>query len=432
MSVTYTLPVTDAFDFRDVTEQNFDVTLYPQAYVDLGSIRKTEKGDYDLFRKIAFTLNFKDGKYVHKKRDSYNKMIFSGHLGTGKSAELFKLHEKISSDKLQPSYLCVFIKMDTAVDLGNFKTSDFLPMLIFHLMQTANKTVGLDIKSIYSLLADTLGNVQETKAGVGGVDMEVSLGFLQLNFKDFYWRENQGKQIRERFNNNPHTFVARFNEILDKLRKTLYDREILFVIDGSEKMLPDVYKQIFVDNRELVLSIRALMLVSVPILTHFNIQHAAMANFYDMLPILPMFKITEEDLANPQSLILQKHRELLKVRADYEQFIGEEALVELVRYSGGCIRQFFNLLNETFTDAEGGEITKELIFYNAKEQGRRMFERLTSSHLKIIKEGKFDSADPEVASLMYSLTLLKYNGHREINPLLRLYLDKNPHLLEKV
>ena len=89
----------------------------------------------------------------------------------------------------------------------------------------------------------------------------------------------------------------------------------------------------------------------------------------------------------------------------------------MCQFSGECVRQLFQIINKALTIALGGKITEEIFNTATKKLGQQNYEQLENNHLKILKEGTFNTADKEIREMLYSLALLKYNGDELLIPL---------------
>lgn len=105
-------------------------------------------------------------------------------------------------------------------------------------------------------------------------------------------------------------------------------------------------------------------------------------------------------------------------------FIEKESLAFCIQKSGGCIRQLLRIVNKALIISRGAKITKETAEKSVSDLGRSMIELFDSEHLSILKQKQYYTADSKVLDLLFSLAVLKYNGAREINPLIQKYLEE--------
>jgi hypothetical protein len=115
----YKFPVADLVDIQDVLNLNFNIRPYPEAFAELNQLRKE---DY-------FWLNYnKDlGIVAQKLPREFKKIIFTGHLGCGKTFELYRLYQELHQ---KGRFLCVYIDGETDTRRGEFEWEDFFVLIV--------------------------------------------------------------------------------------------------------------------------------------------------------------------------------------------------------------------------------------------------------------------------------------------------------------
>jgi len=230
---------------------------------------------------------------------------------------------------------------------------------------------------------------------------------------------NFSKIIRENVRKNAIEIVRKFNIALDDIRIKINDdnlgRDILFVVDGSEKIYTDVYERIFISDSFVLRDIRAFMICSVPVSSYFTLDHNNALMFYENV-FLPVIKVSEKSM--------RALKEIVEKRIDTKLFFeNEETLEFFIEKSGGIIRLLLKLINFALLYKESEKLdmkeSKEII----GEYARRMFEHLDNEQISIlqkIKDGKLNPnpADKLIGNLIFGLFILKYNGDYKVNPLI--------------
>lgn len=121
------VPTSNAHEAMRLTNPNFDITPYwDQLYVNLDEARIT-----DQLSKLKFTLGLDENYNLTDVTKDYLKVMFAGHVGSGKSVELFKLHDKMNKSN---GYLSVFLDFQEHIDINYFEAEDFFVMLITSLI----------------------------------------------------------------------------------------------------------------------------------------------------------------------------------------------------------------------------------------------------------------------------------------------------------
>ncbi|MCP4351903.1 MAG: hypothetical protein GY795_41095 [Desulfobacterales bacterium] len=412
----YNFPVTNKFEARAVTELDF-IDLDHRIYEDLDSVRGRTFLD-----QIIFSLNIDEDK-LQKTVGAFSKFIFSGVRGSGKSTELQRFQKYIDhTDR----YFSILIEIEKEFEVAGFQPEDIFVILIAKLIEKIDEN-KIDFNSDYlnDILKEWLSEKTIQKELKDNFDIDVAseissgasfFGFLKLKgaLKAVFSSETQTTEtIRQRIKKNPPLLIDRFNAALSDLRAILEQhnlgKDILFIMDGTEKIPYDSYKQLFCDDSHLIKSINANMIFSVPINSYFNITATPSSEFF-LTYTLPIIQITEKSIPVMEQIITK--------RIDADTFLEKDALRLCVEKSGGCIRQLLRIVNKALTISLGKMITRKIAEKSVHQLGRAMADQLDSEHVQIIKEKKYDTADPKVLELMFSLAVLKYNGERKINPLI--------------
>ncbi len=417
----YEFPVTDPFDTLDVLGMEFSIDPYPGLYVDLSCARPG-----DIFEGINQILRVKDDRLVGMTQTP-QKIVFSGHLGCGKSVELKRYHECMNHPE---RYFSIFIPMEEAIEVAKFEPEDFFILLVSGLAQRIQEA-GLPFASseLDALAREWLSDAAIQKEFKEAASSQVSAtagagvslwGLLTLKgaLKNLLAVQSvTAKTIRERIKTNPVELVRRFNVILGDLRFCLDNepqgKDILFIFDGTEKIDWDKYKILFIRDAHLIRTIDANCIFSLPISSFYDIQHnPSQAYFHTMtFPMVPIKEATIPILG-----------EVVTKRIDKDCFLEEGVLEYCVKMSGGCIRQLLKIVNKSLLTSLGKKVTMAHAEKAVGELGRQMMEQMTSDHIKQIKSGDYTAADRVVLDLLFSLAILKYNGERKVNPLIAPYL----------
>jgi energy-coupling factor transporter ATP-binding protein EcfA2 len=423
----YNFPVKDFFEAARLTDPNFDITNYwDDLYVDLGNVRSGEQ-----FNRMRFDLGLDDANNLVNLTDNYIKIMFAGHVGCGKSTELHRLHKNINHEN---GYFSILLDFQAQTDINYFEAEDFYVMLIAAFMQrlaeveTQWNTHTWDLNG----LANDWIKDKEIKSELENsfsfdASAEASLGFsfwqwlsVKSGFKALFSSKSKTVEaIRRRIKTNPNELISRFNTVIRQVRRQLIEegiaKDIIFVVDGSEKLKLnkyEVYEQLFIRNAQLIQGINVNMIFGAPIDTIYDIHHVGGLSFYKPF-ILPMIRLDHTSIPTFRQIITTRLSEADIVDAGVIDYCAEK--------SGGNPRQLIRILNTAIRSAAGKKVTKDIAEKAVLELGNLLLRSLTSKHKEILKERTFDNADAETLDLLFSLCILEYNGtdnRRDINPLL--------------
>lgn len=415
-------PVTDKFLARQVTELDFEIAPDNEAalYVPLDSVRPAE-----CFEDIKFILNIDPTTgQLGKVTDSFAKIIFSGHRGCGKTTELHRFQADVDHPD---RYTSIFIDMEKEVEITSFEPEDMFVTLIFKLVERIQEE-NLEIRTaqLGDLLKEWLSDTEIQKELKSAYQLDISseveagagfLGFIKLksSLKGLFSSSSTTiKKIRETVRRNPHSLINRFNLALQDAREAFAlagkGKDILFVIDGFEKMRWEIFQLLFIKESSMLQRLDSNIIFTVPINSYYDISSSASSEFFQtyILPMVPVNDRSKPLLA-----------EIITKRLDSDTFFAPGALELSVENSGGCPRQLLRIVNRAIVQRRGGVIAPEDVETACHYLGQEMWDKLDSEHREIICEKRYQSADRKSLDLLFSLAVLKYNGKRGLNPLLK-------------
>jgi hypothetical protein len=221
--------------------------------------------------------------------------------------------------------------------------------------------------------------------------------------------------IREEVRKNTLVIIQKINAALVAMRAAIQEaglgQDILFIIDGSEKLKFEVYEYLFIRNANLLRTLAVNMIVAVPIDSYYRIESASGINFPHRF-IVPMIKLGEPD-SEPNKCF----KEVIARRLTVANFFAEGVLDECVRYSGGCMRQLLIIVNTVIQKALGKQASLAVAQAAIHSLGSEMYQLLTSAHVETLRKGE------DTREMLFQLVLLKYNGHVKLNPLLQEFIS---------
>lgn len=424
----YHYPVTNKYEARIVTEPDRDEDLFEEnLYVNLDEVRGDE------FRNSVFySLAIEDDKLAYLT-DDYVKIICSGHRGCGKSTELKRLHTYLNAP---PRYFSILLSIEEEMDYGSLQPEDIFVWIILKLVEAIkehNIPIGkADFDDLaHQLLADKAIEKElkqtfqtDLSAETGGGLNFLGLVHLKAIAKAVFSGSNTtSTKIREEVRKNTLAIVLKINAALATMRIAIQDaqlgEDILFIIDGSEKLDFKVYENLFIQNPNLLRSLAMNMIVAIPINAFYKIEAAPGLNFPKQF-IVPMIKLTD-----PGSDANECFKQVIARRLDVATFFEDGVLDECVRASGGCMRQLLIIVNSVINKALGHRASLALAKATVYSLGSEMNQVLTSEHVATLGRGmaSLKLGDAEVREMLFRLVLLKYNGHVKLNPLLEDFIS---------
>ncbi|MEM7180001.1 MAG: hypothetical protein AAF518_03750 [Spirochaetota bacterium] len=432
----YTFPEKNIFKAREVLEADFDIDAeeYKDAnlYVDLDPVRVNKFSDYK--NGIKKSLKISGNGKLEALTDDYKKILFSGFKGVGKTIELRRLQDELNHPE---RYFSILVELEKEVEIETFVFEDFFVLMIIKLIQEIGKLEDIQVsKELDEIVKDWLRETEiETEVkrqfkAETGADAEAGFSLLtffktKFSIKAALSAEHAvSEKIREKVKKNPMLLINRFNLALDEIRTEIHrvgrlGKDILFIIDGSEKINFEIYKHLFELDRHIIMGLNANVITAIPIHAQYMASHNDTSEHFTS-HILPVAKINEKSVA--------ALREIVTRRIDEETFFASSDVLDyFVEMSGGMVRQLNSLIHFSLLYMEGERLTLPEAKEMVHEFGRRMSERLTREQREILHEVKHKKreiypAEQNEGLLVFNLFLLKYNGTCEINPVLQEFI----------
>jgi hypothetical protein len=425
----YTYPVTNPFQARTVTEPDFEPNLFKDnLYVNLDEVRGV-----DFVQDIRFTLNIDQASdCLYDVTDDYVKIIFSGHRGCGKTTELKRLHHNLNHPK---RYFSIFLSIEEEMEYGSFQPEDFFVWIILKLVDAIHiEEIDVSITALdelaQQLLSDKiieheLKNSFQTELGIdagSGVNFFDWLKFKAIAKAVFAGSNQTSTKIREEVRRNTLDVINKINLAIVEVRNTIQKNskggDILFIVDGSEKLKFEVYEYLFIENPNLLKTLAVNLIVAVPINSFYQIEKTP--GYFPNQFIVPMVKLGLNDSYSNECF-----KEVVRRRIDENAFFDVEVLDECVQASGGCMRQLLIVVNSVIRKARGNKASLETAKLAIYELGHRMYDLLDSDHMAALHIENRHLGDVKVREMLFQLVLLKYNGTVKVNPLLKPFVPQS-------
>jgi hypothetical protein len=323
-------------------------------YVDLTAGR----GSQDL-RRMALHLRDFDAS-----ENRFANVAFTGHRGSGKSTELYRLEHDLS-DSFFPVHLFIddsllrdcdytdlmlwlvdalarrFSEQGMPLDAGLVeKVVDWFAERTFHKVEAVKKEI--------ELTAQVEG---EAKTGVYWASLKL-LARLKSSLIGSVDRRKEVHSVLQRYASE---LVAQVNLLLDNAASVLGRNErpanVLIVQDNLDRLQPEVARRLFFDNGDVLKSLRAHVIYTVPValvLAPWRISIVFEGHFS-----MPVIKVRNQK-GRPFSQGIEAVLELLAARMDLGNIFTQLKVArDLAIASGGSMRDLMRLLNWAQLAARG-------------------------------------------------------------------------------
>ena len=410
--------LTDAYEICDVEPlQGKDLDKY---YIPLLEARNSEA-----IIQVGQILE-------QQKPETFCTILFTGHRGCGKSTELRRI-EKHWQDR----YLTIFLNAEEETDINDLEYIDIYLMVIRQVEETLR---GLKItfdkqllKSVEDWFKEVIKESEQSVALSLNTEASASLGadapfFAKLLFKLKGVIKNSSSQkttIRETLKKEVTRMKGDINLLLSdglkKLRAKFPNyKGFLVIVDNLDRCPPEVSNKLFFDYAVQLKELHCSMIYTVPISALYSQQ--GLSNSFDDPHIVPMVNIYQLDRAEYPVRFRQEGLDavakIVEKRVDVNLlFNSRNELMELVKASGGHIRQLMQLMQRACLTASGRDhakiqaedveyAIKQLQFSFERSLNKKFFTEL--AYIAINKE--FSDEEDIKVQLLYSTAVLEYNG----------------------
>jgi hypothetical protein len=341
----FTFPVTNPRQVRAVCDPTAPLSAEDQLklHEDLSPVQGGAK-----FEQIARRIRYAVGSH-------HTRELVTGHAGSGKSTELLRLATSLRTPAADGSYFhVVYIDADEYLSPWDLR----LPQVILALLAALAQEPRVDLKKTKAatMLVTRLKAITKALGGEVAKKFDDITGLpalataLRVNQEMSAEFGTAGLRQRESLLELTRDLVT---EVRSQLPADVVD--LAFVIDNLEK-IPEqevagggsLHETLFV--RELpTLDIPAHLVLTYPISLNYDsaeLMRAFRGSHRTTLPMVavgqsPRAKTRGDDRAGMDALT-----RLLGKRVDLSMFGSPEAVDELVRLSGGCVRDLLRMMGE--------------------------------------------------------------------------------------
>ncbi len=384
--------------------------------------------------------------------DSHSSLIhklFVGHAGVGKTTELYRLKHAAEAK----GFLTCFGRCDIDLDSGDIEYTDVLLYILDLLvLQTRDNHMKISERIVKNIenywntdteLSTTISMQAETELS-GNAQAEAGVGKivrLLAGVRAILKNSAESKKvIRTRVEPRSSELIAQIRDVIGEIRGQLAESgrpDIPFVIlDGLDKIPLEQARKIFMENGSRFHSLQIHLLVTFPISLSYTPEYKDIQIWFPNPAKLPMIKLRNwqngvyaQDYTEGKETL----KNIVKKRADLSLFT-EEALDELITYTGGYLRDLFRCICDAALRArlrkslriELSDARKALEVLESDINGR-YGEELIGKMQEIYRGEKYVSSSEEITTLLQIGAVLEYNGTRwcDLHPLVEKWLIQN-------
>lgn len=387
-------------------------------YVDLAPVRKTEA-----IEGVNTVLDFQEpGEFC--------TILFTGHRGCGKSTELQRIRRQWEQD-----YWVIYLEANEETDTNDAEYTDFY-LIVIKQIEFALRKLELRFdaklqKSVEDWFKEITREDERTVETSVSVDAEASLGaeapFLaKLMVKllaQIKGADKRKTMIRQTLQRDISRLKADVNLLLlDAYQKIkpLRPKGFLIIFDNLDRVPPRVGDHLFFDYAAQLRELSCTMIYTVPISVLCSPKNIAntfgeephivsMVNIYQLERQRCDLDYTPEGLTQVAKIIQKRvDTDLL--------FESHEQVLDLVKASGGHVRQLMQMVRSACQTASTRQHTKiqpEDVEYAVKQQQFNFERFVPDDHYPLLARvclTKNITKDEAGQLMLFNTSVLEYNG----------------------
>ncbi|MDY6802834.1 MAG: ATP-binding protein [Cyanobacteriota bacterium] len=404
-------------------------------YIDFATVRGS-----DIIRELQRTITLLSG-------NNPSCQLFTGHIGCGKSTELFRLKDNLEKKGFQ----VVYFESSQDLDMGDVDISDILLAIA---RQVSENLEAAKIKlrpGYFQKLFGEIADILQTSIDVNA-EAELSVGIAKITAKTKDSPKLRS-QLRQYLEPRTSTILESINEELlaranEELKRRGKQGLVVIVdnldrVDNSPKSWGRTQPEyLFVDRGEQLKKLNCHVVYTIPLTLMFSNDYGRLSSRFGVKPkVLPMVPVqyrsltpTEEATDYEPGMALLRQMVLARAFPELsererielipELFDTPETLERLCRISGGHMRRLLMLLYSCLQQ-EDPPFSRECLEDVIREYRDDMLRAITIDEwellFKVVQKQRV-TGEEECQTLLRSMFVFEYRdreGHWfEINPVL--------------
>ena len=368
---------------------------------------------------------------------SYQKFLFIGHSGSGKSTELYRMRKELRSE-----FDTICFSIEDEIDIQDFDYIDFIFALLRSLLKYSNKQgYGLKEETINRLYEywtnDTILEIINTNACHTEASSEAKLSFLGSLTAKVSGVLNTGmeskKTIRQVIEPQISQLISQINEVFQQLENVSQKHRLVVIVDDLDKLEIQKAQELFVEHRRTITSLHINTIFTFPIYLFYSPAFMDIQGDFDSYQLLSMIKTHDKQgTEHPEGI--RTLTEIVERRVSPELF--EDGVIKYaIKNTGGSLRDIFYILLNGILNAKVQDKRCTKVNLKAAEKAflslKSTYERFTAKKyidpLVQLYQDPFKKPidnNNELMELLQATAVIEYNGERwcDLHPAVKSFL----------
>ena len=371
--------------------------------------------------------------------------LFTGHIGCGKSTELWLLKQLLEAE----GFHVVYFESDKDLEMGDLDVSDILLTIARQVSESLNtrEKLNLDEPTRFKSIIEGAIKLLQTEIEISP-EVELSFGIAKITAQAKASPQLRSK-LRDYLGPRSNGIIETINqELLEPAHKKLKQRGkngLVVIVDNLDKVdsSPKPWgrpqpEYLFVDRGEQLASLHCHVIYTLPLALRFSNDFNTLTQRFKSDPqVLPMVSIQLRDgkefgegMAKLRQLVLARAfphlEEQQRLEKITEIFDSTETLDYLCKMSGGHVRNILRILNDAIKKQKGLPISSEnlnKVIQNFRNERTLAVEDEEWELLRQVAQTQKVKGDDGYQRLIRSMFVYEYRDDEgswfDINPILK-------------
>ena len=371
--------------------------------------------------------------------------LFTGHIGCGKSTELWLLKQLLEAE----GFHVVYFESDKDLEMGDLDVSDILLTIARQVIESLNtlEKLNLDEPRRFKSIIEGAIKLLQTEIEISP-EVELSFGIAKITAQAKASPQLRSK-LRDYLGPRSNGIIETINqELLEPAHKKLKQRGkngLVVIVDNLDKVdsSPKPWgrpqpEYLFVDRGEQLASLHCHVIYTLPLALRFSNDFNTLTQRFKSDPqVLPMVSIQLRDgkefgegMAKLRQLVLARAfphlEEQQRLEKITEIFDSTETLDYLCKMSGGHVRNILRILNDAIKKQKGLPISSEnlnKVIQNFRNERTLAVEDEEWELLRQVAQTQKVKGDDGYQRLIRSMFVYEYRDDDgswfDINPILK-------------
>ena len=371
--------------------------------------------------------------------------LFTGHIGCGKSTELWLLKQQLEAE----GFHVVYFESDKNLEMGDLDVSDILLTIARQVSESLNtrEKLNLDEPRRFKSIIEGAIKLLQTEIEISP-EFELSFGIAKITAQAKASPQLRSK-LRDYLGPRSNGIIETINqELLEPAHKKLKQRGkngLVVIVDNLDKVdsSPKPWgrpqpEYLFVDRGEQLASLHCHVIYTLPLALRFSNDFNTLTQRFKSDPqVLPMVSIQLRDgkefgegMAKLRQLVLARAfphlEEQQRLEKITEIFDSTETLDYLCKMSGGHVRNILRILNDAIKKQKGLPISSEnlnKVIQNFRNERTLAVEDEEWELLRQVAQTQKVKGDDGYQRLIRSMFVYEYRDDDgswfDINPILK-------------